>query len=147
MGCDTRYANAADYDALLCAGLDLTDVDVVAEINSFLDIAASDIHAALAAQGECDCTLATWAAKYLQKLNIIDAMVIHHCPCGNRISQEERDAKSLWLESQYELIRSGKIPLCQGDTGVEFPAFGVAQMTYTAWNEEQIISNEVLRKP
>src|SRR5512142_2451825 len=107
MTCTARFAQAADYDALLCAGIDLDDATEVATVNSFLDIAASDVHAAMAAVGACDCTLASWAAVYLKKLNILDARVIHNCPCGNRISEEQRDAWREWLNQQFELIRTG----------------------------------------
>jgi hypothetical protein len=146
MACSGRYASAAEYDALLCAGLDLTDPDVVTEVESFLDMAAADIHVVMAAQGMCDCTLADWATAYLKKLNIIDAQVLHDCPCGNRPSQAEKERKAIWLEKQFDLIREGKLTLCQGDTGADFPAFGVAQMGYTEWNQAKIIVDEQLRQ-
>lgn len=146
MTCSARFADADDYDALLCAGIDLTDASEVAQVNLFLDIAASDIHAAMAAQGMCDCTLASWATVYLQKLNIIDAQVIHNCPCGNRLKDEQRDALRTWIDQQLELIRTGKLTLCVDDTGTEFPAFGVAQMSYTGWSQAEIIANEALKR-
>ena len=145
MSCDARYASAAEYDALMCAGLDLTDPDVVAEIESFLDIAASDVHVALAAVGACDCTLASWAAAYLKKLNIIDAAVIHRCPCGNRLSDDQRDRWREWLGTQFELIYTGQLTVCAGDTGANYPAFGTAEMNYTLWSEQQILDNEARR--
>ena len=145
MSCDARYASAAEYDALMCAGLDLTDPDVLAEIESVLDIAASDVHVALAAVGACDCSLASWATQYLKKLNIIDAAVIHNCPCGRRMSDAERESKALWLDKQFELIYTGQLTVCAGDTGANYPAFGTAEMNYTPWSEQQIIDNEARR--
>ena len=145
MTCSGRFAEAVDYEALLCAGLDLDDADVVAEINSYLELAASDVHAALAAVGACDCTLESWATQLLKKLNIIDAAVLQNCPCGNRISDDRKETLQLWLERQYELIRTGKIPLCAGDSGADFPAVGTAEMSWTGWNEARIVNNESRR--
>jgi len=141
MSCAGRYAQATDYDTIMCAGLNLGDADTVLLVNSYLDLAASDVHAALAAVGACDCQLETWAIEYLKKLNVIDAAVIHGCPCGNRISDERKQVLGEWLERQYELIRTGKTPLCAGDTGADYPAFGVIEHSYTVWTEAQIVAN------
>lgn len=143
--CSGAFASAAEYDALMCTGIDLTDVTQVAEVNSYLAIAAADVHAALAAVGACDCTLASWATVYLKKLNIIDARVIHGCPCGNRLTDEQRRMWLEWLDRQFELIRTNKLVLCSGDTGSEYPAFATAEYSWTVWNEAQIIVNEELK--
>jgi hypothetical protein len=141
MTCSGRYAQARDYEELLCTGIDLENAGEVATVNAYLDLAASDIHVALAAVGACDCTLEGWASEYLKKLNVIDAAVIQNCPCGNRIPDERKATLSEWLERQYELIRSGKTPLCQGDSGSDFPAFGTAEYSFTSWNAAQIAYN------
>lgn len=146
MSCTGRFADAADYDQLLGAGIDLNDFEEVSTVNGYLELAASDVHAALAAVGACDCTLETWATAYLKKLNVIDAAVLQNAPCGNRLSDERKAVLLDWIERQYELIRTGKINLCQGDTGADFPAFGVAEYTYTTWNQSQIIVNEQLKR-
>lgn len=147
MSCSGRYASAAEYNQMMaCDSLDLDDANVLAQVEAALDMAASDIHAALAASGGCDCTLATWATAYLKKLNVLDAAVLNNCPCGrSAMSGEERERWQLWLDHQYELLYTGKLTVCAGDTGSEFPAFGVAEMTYTNWNTEQILTNKALR--
>ncbi|MFA5323888.1 MAG: hypothetical protein WC373_14550, partial [Smithella sp.] len=89
MVCSGRYASADDFCNIICADADLTDPVVLALIEAKLDIAASDIHAALASVGACDCTLATWATNYLIKLNVIDAAVIQQCPCGNMPDEQK----------------------------------------------------------
>jgi hypothetical protein len=147
MSCTGRFAEAADYETLLGAGIDLDDAGEVTTVNLFLDIAASDIHAALAAVGACDCTLAAWAGGYLKKLNILDAAVIHNAPCGNRFTDDMKRTWLEWLDRQYELIRTGKLTLCDGDTGSEFPAFGAAEFSYTTWNQAQIIANKQAKRP
>lgn len=145
MGCTGRYATVSEYDALLCAELDLTDGQVVSQVETYLDIAAADVHAALASIGACDCTLASWATAYLKKLNILDAAVIHNCPCGNTFDQDKKQMFMEWLNTQFELIRKGEIVLCQGETASTYPAVGIAELTLTEWNEAQIRINQEAR--
>lgn len=145
MACSGRYASAAEYVALLCADIDITDPAVLAQVELFLDLAASDIHAALASSGACDCTLASWAAAYLKKLNIIDAAVIQNCPCGRVFTDEQKATFIQWLEDQYNLLRNGKIEVCESATGSEYPAFGWAEVGWTDFSVEDIIRNEAQR--
>lgn len=147
MPCTGRFADADEYDTLLGAGIDLDDPDQVTTVNLFLEIAASDIHAALAGVGACDCTLEGWATTYLKKLNILDAAVIHNAPCGNRFTEDQKRMWLEWLDRQFELIRTNKIALCAGDTGSEVPAYGVIEYTHTTWNQAQIIANEAAKRP
>ena len=112
-------------------------------IELYLDIAASDIHAALAASGACDCTLASWANGFLQKLNIIDAASYYQCRCGQPSMTDELRGRYLdWCSTQLEAIRSGALELCDGATGSDFPAVGWAQQGWTAWSTAEIIYNE-----
>lgn len=145
MGCTGRYATADQYEALLCAGLDLADQSVVATIELFLDIAAADIHAALASVGACDCTLAAWATLYLAKLNILDAAVIQNCPCGNSLDQDKKEMFLDWLNDQFELIRTGKLVLCEGETSSDYPAFGSAELNLTDWSAVEIVAHAQMR--
>jgi hypothetical protein len=147
MACTGRYASATEYEALLCAGLDLTDPAVVTMVENYLDVAAADVHAALAAVGACSCTLAGWAVTFLKKLNIIDAAVIQNCPCGNTLTNEQKQMFLEWLNGQFELIRQGKIVVCEGETGSEYPAFGTVEIGWTEWSVAQIISNANQRLP
>jgi len=121
------------------------DANEQAQISVFLDIAASDIHAALAATGACDCTLSDWAAEYLRKLNVIDAAVIHQCPCGRaQISEDMKGTWLSWLDAQLALLREGKIDVCDGATGSDFPAIGWAQQSVTEFAAARIILNDIL---
>lgn len=140
MACTGRFATAAQYDQLWCTDLDLTDATTLAQVEAGLDLAAADIHAAMAANGQCDCSLAAWALVYLRKLNVIDAGVIYFCPCGD-LTDDRRNALRDWIDNQLELIRTGKIELCDGQTGAEYPAFGSAQQTLTEWTTAEIIEN------
>jgi hypothetical protein len=119
-----------------------------------LDIAATDVHSALAAADACDCTLAGWAYdatqlgySYLAKLNIIDAAIYHDCPCAKtHISEEMRKAYMAWVDTELELIRTGKKELCEGATGADFPAAGYAELTWTNFNVGRILENEAMRR-
>lgn len=119
---------------------------VIGEIELYLDITSSDIHAALAAAGACDCTLSSWGAQYLAKLNIVDAGVFHRCPCMNTGLSEERQIALLdWVTNQLVSIRKGEIPLCDGETGSDFPAVGWAEQSVTEFNFQRILENDILR--
>jgi len=121
------------------------DADEQNMINHALALAASDIHAHLAAANACDCTLAPWALVYVQKLNIIDAAVVYACKCGVRLSDEEKRMWLTWLDQQFAMIRSQKIELCSGATGSDWPAIGWAEQSLTELTAAHIIANAIQR--
>jgi len=154
MACTGRYATATEYNNLLCAGLadpttGVIPADVVTVIESALDLAASDIHMALAASNQCSCTMSAWGLIYAKKLNIMDAAVLQNCPCGNALRTEEAKARvAEWLNGQYELIRKSQTVLCANATGADYPAMGVTQYGgATDWNDVQIILDREARTP
>lgn len=115
-------------------------------IEHYLNITASDVHAALAAQGACDCSLSGWGAGLLKKLNIIEAASFYSCTCGTpNFSDNERQSLREWVANQLELIRTGKTDVCQGGTGGEYPAFGSAELAVTELNAARIIANRLKR--
>jgi hypothetical protein len=117
-------------------------------IEHYLDVTAGDIHAARAASGGCDCTLASWAHEHLEKLNIIEAGIFHECPCGDpKITDEQRRLYQEFITDQLAQIRDGRIELCEGATGSEFPAIGIAEQTVTEFNQALIIVNAGQRSP
>jgi len=131
-----------DGDIYRLVGIDANEQ---AQIETYLAIAASDIHAAMAAVGACDCTLAAWATQYLRKLNVIDAAVIHACPCGRaQISDDMKGTWLEWLDRQFELIRTGAIDVCADATGADFPAIGWAQQSVTEFAAARIILDDIL---
>ena len=118
----------------------------VAEIEEFLLISASDLHAALAASGACDCAFSTWGEKYLTKLNVIDAAVWHNCPCSNPQLKEDEKARLMnWVSTVLDQIVTQKLELCQGETGSAFPAVASAEQNLTLWSEPDIVLNQLLR--
>jgi len=118
----------------------------IATIEHYLDIAASDLHAAMAQSGMCDCTLASWADGFLKKLNIIDAAAYYSCPCGQpNLSDDMRGRFLDWCSTQLEAIRTGNLELCTGETGADFPAIGWAEQSLTDFSTAQIITNYQMR--
>jgi hypothetical protein len=109
-------------------------------IEHYLNIAASDLHVAMAQSGMCDCTLASWATGYLQKLNIIDAAAYYQCRCGQPSMTNELRGRYLdWCNQQLQAIREGKLELCDSATGADFPAIGWASQSWTDWSAAEII--------
>jgi len=124
----------------------LIDGIQIANIEHWLDVAASDIHAALASVGACDCSLASWATSYLEKLVIIDAASYYSCPCGNpHLSDARKDTLLQWMGTQLTNIATGVIDVCDGATGANFPAMGWAQQGQDAFSRAMIIYNDILR--
>jgi len=120
--------------------------DQVATIERYLAIASGDIHAARAASGGCACTLASWAAEHLRKLCVVEAAVFHNCPCGNaRLSDAMKQTYLRWVTDELANIRMGKIELCEGETGSEFPAVGWIEMGWSPWSQGQIVMNRIAR--
>ena len=143
MSCDARFANADDFQAVW--GCEVNP-DYESLINRQLDLSAAQIHAAMAAAGACDCTLASWANEYLKHLNcVIAALTLQGpCPCPN-LTTEQIGVYGEWVNTRLEEIRSGKIELCQGETGVDYPAFAVAEMATTGFAARRILENYWMR--
>lgn len=119
----------------------------VATIEAYLDIAANDIHMARQANGGCDCTISAAAGEFLRKLNVIDAAIWHQCPCAKpNLSDTDRTAFLQWITNELTNIRQGKVELCEGETGSEFPYVAWAEQSWTPWAGAQIIINRLLRE-
>ena len=145
LGTTNTYTNGDMYQVL-----EMTAAEV-ATMEHHLDIAASDISVAMAASGQCDCTLASWATApltgLLRKLNVIEAMVIYNCPCGSPAMKEERWPMWMdWINNTLTQIRDGQLELCQGETGATFPAIGWAERNLTPWSGAEIEYNRILRE-
>ena len=146
MNCSGAYATAAEYFAFFCGGdIDCFEPSEESMVNEFLEKAAGDIHAAVAAAGACDCTFAGWADNYLKKLNILDAAVLQGCPCSNPYDAAQKRLIAEDLRRNFDMIMSGDIELCEGYTSSSFPAFGTAEQSLTEWSTAAIIQNEMLR--
>ncbi len=140
MSCTGTYATALEFFSFW--GRDCPGNEAALEAESFLEITASDIHAALAASGACDCTLASWATVFLKKLNIIDAAVLYVNSCI-QLTDEQRKMFLDWISTQLSNIRNGTLELCSGETGSEYPAIGWAEQSVTEFAAAQIVLNDM----
>lgn len=145
MSCSGRYAEATDYNNIVCADLDLDDPENVTAINSALDAAAGEIAVSIAAANSCNCALSSGAVQYLKRLNVILAALNKFCPCMPSLTADDRIEYREWSNDQLKMIRTGQIPLCDGDTGSDAIAFGWAENNLTPWSSSEIIFNRRLR--
>lgn len=146
MACIGRYAEAQQYADFFCIG-NLNAAER-ATIESSLDIAAGDIHAARMTVDACSCTLDPGAVALLAQLNIILAGVFRHCPCApNNLSDGMRTAYLNWATERLTAISSGMWELCQGETGTAFPAMGWAEHAGTEFSRAETILRADERYP
>ena len=132
------WTNGDLYRIALVTGIE------IATIEHYLDIAASDIHAALAASGACDCTLAAWATNYLSKLNIIDAAAYYSCPCGQpKFDSAQRQTLLTWMNEQLGKLITMDIDVCTGETGSQYPYLAWAQWASTEFAAANIILDAI----
>jgi len=141
MPCDGAFATPEDFTKQWFFDFEPA---LETDLQPLLAKSAGRIHAAMAAQGMCDCALASWAEDYLIELNCVAAAVMFNLPCV-RITEEQRTQFWEYLNGQLDLIRTGEIELCSGETGKEAPAFGVAQYGLTPITEAEIIRNNILK--
>ena len=124
----------------------LIGANEVATIETFLRIAAGDINAMRASVNGCSCSVSSDLSGYLRKLNVIAAAVIHNCPCARpNISDQMRSELMAWVLSTLQDIRTSKLELCEGHTGADYPAFGIAQQAWTDWRSAEIIIDAMMR--
>lgn len=114
-----------------------------AQINRLMDMAAANIYQAMASAGMDSCTRSDTADNYLMQLNCILAAIMYYAPCGPTLNREEKQMYLDWANGQLENIRTGKLELCEGETGSEFPSIGVAQVASTEFAAAQIIARDL----
>lgn len=151
MACSGRLATADELRSSPMVCLDVPidagqAVEQTAMLEAALDYASADVYAAMAASGQCDCTLAGWASDYVKKLAILDALVLQRCPCvRNLLTIEEKQMWLNWLSEQFMAIRRGDLALCEGATGNDFPYLQWAEQSVTTFNAAKILRNKYLR--
>ena len=145
MTCTDMYATVNEFANFW--GIDCTEVEAQNSIEAVLDITSTNIHASLASVGACDCTLASWAANWLKKLNIIEAGVMYNSRCGRPSLTDEAKRMFLeWMDRQLELVRTSKIEVCAGGTGADWPSIGWASQALTERQTAEIIANSIARE-
>lgn len=135
-----RYAEAEDYAKLFC-GEWPTTAPIVAAIERALDITSGRILLALASVGADGCTLSTGGADALKLLNCLLAALYHDCPCGGQLEDNVRTSIEEQVTNTLEALGNGTLEVCQGETGINYPVFEVAEQGTTIWNQARIILN------
>jgi hypothetical protein len=145
MSCSEQFGTTAQQFAdFWCIGDNCAEARET--IENYLEIAATDIYAALASVGACDCTLASWAQGFLQKLVLIDAAAYYNCPCANpRLNGDQKQALLNWMGTQLTNIATGVIDVCDGATGSGYPSMGWAEQGVSSWAKAEIIFNDILK--
>jgi hypothetical protein len=125
-------------------GFDLHSQPLVEDVDIWVQQGAARINAALAATNQCDCTFASWADTLLANLNLIAASLLIYGHCGVGFNDDQRSFWDKWLSDQLELIRLGEMDLCQGATGIHYPAYATATPAVTEFQRAEIIANDIL---
>jgi len=129
----------SDGDSYRAAAIDWAERST---IESVLEMAATDIHAARGSVGGCDCTLASWAPDFLAHLNSMLAGAVYTCKCADpKMSDATKDRIMTWAGDQINKIRDGRIELCDGYTGSETPSIDFFSLPTTRWAGAKIIEN------
>ena len=142
MACTEAFADAQDFAKFWCQVC--FDEEGQEMIEYYLNAAAANIHAAMAAVNACDCTLAGWATEFLKKINLVEAGTLVQCRCVDTNLGVE--GKRLWLEwadRQLDLIRMGNIDVCEGATGTDWPSMAIVPQSLTERIAAEIIANSI----
>lgn len=142
MACSDPLATPEDFTKQWF--YDFTESEEV-ELEPLLSNASSFVHAAMAAQGMCDCTLADWAEEYLRALTVMIAAVMFNAACV-RLTEDQRGIYRDQVNEQLRQIREGELELCAGETAKTAPAFGIAPVATTPFTAAQIILNDIKRE-
>jgi len=148
MACSAAYVTADEVSEFFCRGegYGASSEPTLDDVNRYIAKGAARINMALSATGQCACTWNAYATEYLQELNMIAAILLIQCPdCSRHLTDSQREFYYTWMNDQLELLRTGKIDICEGATSWEFPALGWAEQGWTEFNEAQIVVNDILR--
>jgi hypothetical protein len=126
--------------------LDRFSPEEVTALDSQLQIAAGDINQMIRQVGALDCSFDSYALDFLTKLNCINTAVTYRVPCGPRLTDDDLRYWTDWLDKMFGMIRTGELELCEGSTGKNYPAFEIAQQSWTEFNAVQLIRNRALRR-
>src|SRR4030042_3585499 len=105
------YANANDFAVYW--GVDI-DERYEAQVNRLIDLAASNIQAALQSAGALTCSKDLWALDYLKNLNVILAAVLYAAPCYPKLTTDEKRLYMEFANGQLKEIKDGTLELCSG---------------------------------
>jgi hypothetical protein len=114
-----------------------------AQVNRLLDMASSNIYAALQAAGAGSCSMDDWATTYLKNLNVILGAVLYYAPCWPHLSVEEKRLYMEFANGQLTEIKNGTLELCSGATGKDFPSIDWAEQSVDEFSAAKIIVKDL----
>ena len=136
----TTYADANDFK--MYWGVDIED-RYEAEVNMLLTFAASNIQAALQSSGAINCSMDDWATTYLKNLNVILGAVLYYAPCWPHLTVEEKRLYMEFANEQLAQIRDGRLELCSGATGKDFPSIDWAEQAPDEFSAAKLINKDL----
>lgn len=118
----------------------------IATAEHYLNITAVDITIAVRSVGACDCTWWSEFDDWARKINIIEAGILHRCPCASpQISDAQLQIFSQWADQQLQRITTMEFDPCDGETGKNWPVTGWAEQAVNEFAAGNIIFNDILR--
>ena len=141
MACET-FADANDFESYWDIEVDL---DMEADINRRLELAASNIHIAMLSVDACDCSMSATAEAYVKMLNLVLQAVLFPVNCGPELDDGDLRRLSEWANEQLDQIKTRKIELCDGETGSAFPSVGYFERSSTPFAAVDIIVKGIMR--
>jgi hypothetical protein len=143
MACSGRFADADDYQLMWGEDYDPEQEPMVLDL---LDKAATQIHAAMASAGACDCTLSGWAEKWLGYLNVLLAGCLAQSYCTTPdLEVEERRLYLEYVNAQLEMIANGEREVCEGETASQYPVGDWVEIGVTPFAVRNIYENYLKR--
>jgi len=142
----TITAFGVTWNALDEYRISTMDATELATSEHYLNIIAVDITIALRSIAACDCTWWTEFSAWAKKINIIEAAVLHKCPCASpSLSDVQMQLLLQWADQQLESLRKMEFDPCDGHTGKDFPYTGWAEQSITQFSAATIVFNDILR--
>ena len=142
MSCQSSYTNAEEIASFFCRdeGYDADSEPSLEAIERYIVKGAAVINTSLMATAQCDCTFTSYAAAFLEELNIVAAALLIFCPdCSRKLTNDQKEFYNGWLGEQLALLRTGEIDLCAGATGIHYPAVGWAEQSVTEFSAARLI--------
>jgi len=142
----TITGNGVTWNALDEYRISTMNGSELATAEHYLNITAVDITIAVRSVGACDCQWWAEFDEWAKKINIIEAAVLHKCPCASpSLSDGQMQILLEWADKQLERVRSMEFDPCDGETGKDYPVTGWAEQAKTPFAAADVIFNNLQR--
>lgn len=142
----TLTASGVTWNALDEFRISTMNGTEIATAEHYLDITAVDITIAIRSVDACDCAWWTRFDDWANKINIIEAGVLHRCPCASpSLTDAQLQILLNWADQQLERIRTMEFDPCDGETGKDYPFTTWAEQAVNEFAAADIIFNDIQR--